>query len=197
MVLIPAAAAGPAGGDDGTATGAPFLLDRLEVTVGRFRGFCAQSGLPMPKQPAGSTERHPVVAVKWSDAVEYAAWSWRRLPREEEWERAARGPEALAYPWGNVDEETRRNGPGSEDGFPRLAPVGSYPSGASPDGALDMAGNVWEWCQEWNEPLRLMKIIRGGSWFNDRTYLRGSHRAWDHPDFGSSTIGFRCAVSVE
>ena len=163
---------------------------------------------------------YPVVHVTWGQASLYCTWAERRLPTEAEWERAARGDDFRNYPWG--DE------PPSEvyTNFNRLvndtSRVGSYAPGASPFGALDMAGNVWEWVAdlyrggyysvspEHNPPGpesngTNRRVIRGGSfqdeWINLRVSKRGSalgplpNAPFDNPDRDgehSSKIGFRC-----
>ena len=189
-----------------------FLIDRVEVTVGQYERFSNETGRSMPRQLPESTEHHPVVWVKWDAATAYATWTGRRLPSEEEWERAARGPEGRVYPWGNADDECRRNGPGAEDGFVGIAPVGSYASGVTQGGAFDMAGNVWEWCEDWYnesfyqnpqavEPLCAIpgegRVLRGGSWNYTARYCRAACRYRSAPDVRNFAYSFRvvCAMT--
>src|SRR5262249_43320914 len=127
---------------------------------------------------------HPAVSINWRDATAYVAWladhtghPWR-LPSEAEWEKAARSTDGRIYPWGDFFDLSRAN---TGDGTERTTtPVGSFPSGISPYGALDMAGNVWEWTSTLYKPLPYTssdgrdqvlwegnRVLRGGSW-NDR-----------------------------
>ncbi len=124
-----------------------FWLGQCEVTVAQYRALCKVTGRGMPEGAAA--EDHPVVGVRWEDAKGYCDFHGLRLPTEAEWEYAARGPEGRAYPWGsewdkgkccNIDNQ----GPGHT-----TFAVGSFPEGASWCGALDMAGNVSEWCNDW------------------------------------------------
>lgn len=137
-----------------------FALDRTEVTRGAY-GLCVQQGVCRPPAVPGRPpdpsallpKELPVAYVSWHDAATYCRWAGKRLPSEAEWEKAARGPDGRRYPWGN-DFSCRRGNFGNfagdgrcaDEGAPgKLLPVGSFADGASPYGALDMAGNVWEW----------------------------------------------------
>ena len=175
---------------------------------------------------------HPVVCVTWNDAQAFIRWLNRvdgrrpegwvyRLPTEAEWEYAARGADGRAYPWGSEWTGKRANVSGSEsglpwgeagldDGFPRTAPVGSYsPDGDSPFGACDMAGNVWEWCEdsyasdfyaksEAEDPLweeGSARAERGGSWAFTRDRCRTSHRFGLGPSKSYDNLGFRVVLA--
>lgn len=158
---------------------------------------------------------YPVVGVSWYEAEAFANWAGARLPTEEEWEKAARGTEGLTHPWGNTWDSTRlnycdRNCPYSwkdsegDDGYAFTAPVGSYPSGASPYGALDMAGNVWEWVDAWYKGYpgterqsvafgETYRVLRGGCWFDEPASGRGARRYAVDPEMRVEAIGFRLA----
>jgi formylglycine-generating enzyme required for sulfatase activity len=183
-----------------------FLIDRVEVTNRRYR-TCAEAGACSPPLgPAyGDATKldHPVSLVSWRQARAYCRWAGKRLPTEAEWEKAARGTDGRRYPWGEVFEPARLNA-----GYSRGAvAVGSFSDGASPYGALDMAGNVWEWTSSLYRPYpydgadgredpeaRGARVNRGGSWYYDATYVRAAYRATaDHQYRRVADLGFRCA----
>lgn len=152
-------------------------------------------------------DRHPINCLDWFQAKAYCEWAGKRLPSEIEWEKAARGTDGRKYPWGNegfaagkklaniADESARHDYPkwtiekGYDDGFLGTAPVGSFPAGASPYGALDMIGNVWEWLSDDNPGGR---SVRGGS-SSSPSYVRVSTRSWYDPKGRYERIGVRCA----
>ncbi len=126
---------------------APFKIDKYEVTNAQYARFVAATGHRPPlhwengRIPDG-LELHPVTMVSWFDALKYAQWAGKRLPSEAEWERAARGTDGRRWPWGNSMDPNRLN---TYYQVGSTTVVGSYPGGASPEGVLDMAGNVSEW----------------------------------------------------
>jgi formylglycine-generating enzyme required for sulfatase activity/serine/threonine protein kinase len=166
---------------------------------------------------------HPINCIDWDQAAAYCMWNGQRLPTEAEWEYAALGNDGREYPWGNgAPSATRVNACGGEcvavatresipfeplyddnDGWETTAPVGSYPEGASPFGALDMAGNVAEWTADWygvyspqaeTDPqgpkTGSSRVFRGGSWAG---FIRGADRRWPDPKVRATNLGFRCA----
>lgn len=159
-----------------------------------------------PKNYSRYTDpQQPRVGVTWYEAVAFAKWRGVRLPSEAEWEYAARGKDGRIYPWGDkfdADKAIFRESRG------KLAPVGSRPDGASWVGALDMAGNVWEWCStifhkdEFAYPFKFdqrdslngdqMRMLRGGGYSTIANNLRSAFRFRSEPDHFSFDIGFRC-----
>ena len=203
-----------AGGDDGVPHGrrvrvSPFFLQQHEVTNAEYRRFD-------PRHDPDAPGDHPVTNVSWYDGMAYAAWLGGTLPTEAQWEFAARGRTGRRYPWGNERPTPMRANYASdrnEDGHPpSVSAVEAYPEGATPDRIYDLAGNVWEWCldgsspAEGNDPLlepvlvdplglphTNIRILKGGSYFNDEKYLVSARHNFLHPDGTESVVGFRVA----
>jgi len=209
------------GRDDGDPLARPahmmqleaFYIDQTEVTNAEYRKFIVATGHSAPsgwsegRYPSGHDNR-PVCDVSCRDAEEYAAWAGKRLPSEAEWEAAARGADGRIYPWGNEWKPGLAN-IGAKIGERQIQDVGQYKSGASPAGAFDMIGNVWEWTKDvfslypnskavipsaLKEPERY-RIIRGGAFDGDQAN-DASYRGYVEADRGYDKTGFRCAKSV-
>jgi formylglycine-generating enzyme required for sulfatase activity len=154
----------------------------------------------------------PVVGVSWYECMAYCRWlsaetgRLYRLPTEAEWEKGARGLEGWLYPWGNEAEASRLNIWEGEQVVSATTPVGIYPTGATPLGVFDCAGNVWEWCfTRWQKPYQAqedtgglddlegtaIRVLRGGSWYARLNYARCAFRSRYLPDGRSSRAGFR------
>ncbi|NUQ69533.1 MAG: SUMF1/EgtB/PvdO family nonheme iron enzyme [Chthonomonadales bacterium] len=174
-----------------------FRIMKTPVTVAMYRAYCDAAGVPMPKAPKwGWLDDHPMVNVSWNDAKAFCTWAGLALPTEEQWEKAARGTDGREYPWGNRFHESlavcrvRRSREST-------ARVGSIPAGASPYGCLDMAGNVWEWCEDLYDGQSNGRVLRGGSWFIVSGGLRAAVRNGNSPDNRVSDFGFRCVDSQQ
>ena len=183
-----------------------FLIDRAEITVAQYKQFNPDydetlytSGEECPQCPA--------MAINWFNAQRYCHWAGKRLPTENEWEAAARGTSDHPFPWGDQPLEGYGNIQGGQDGFVDAAPTGSFPKGASPLGALDMIGNVWEWV---STPVMLsslaesqpglqsnsLYLAKGGGWRSPPEMATISYRNLADPNINNPTFGFRCAKST-
>ena len=209
-----------------------YCLDRTEVTVKAYAACVAAKACTAVDLTAArfcnrdDRPAHPVNCVDWHQATAYCAWAGKRLPSEAEWEHAARGRDGRTYPWGNEPPSAQRlNSCGTEcvawakrvltedwaamydgdDGWETTSPVGSYPDGASPFGALDMAGNVWEWTADRygayqapppENPLP-SHVSRGGGWhYAGAGIVRAALRGRTATTLRSNGNGFRCARSL-
>ena len=185
----------------------PFWMDVTEVTVGQFKKFLELSGYK-PAEPIdwdnvseySPSDKHPMIVVSWHDATAYAKWVGKRLPTEKEWEWAARGGlQNKEYPWGDDESLARdyanREGIGGKDRWEYCAPVGSFqPNGY---GLFDMAGNVWEWCQDWYDSNENSRVLRGGAWYYGTSILRVAYRSRRPPTLRYVNRGFRCVSGLE
>lgn len=184
-----------------------FYIDRTEVTNSEYSKYCQATDYPVPPhwingQFRPEQEQHPVTHINWWEAQAFAKWKGKRLPTEAEWEKAARGTDGRAYPWGSDWDDKRvvwaKDDPDS---------VGSKPEGASVYGVLDMAGNVYEWTSGWYRAYphstykfaqygTQYKVIRGGGFdgepYDTKTLSRSLLRAQSR----SSWVGFRCVQDV-
>jgi formylglycine-generating enzyme required for sulfatase activity len=177
-----------------------FWIDQTEVTQAMY-AKCSAEGCTKPTCKSGG-DNYPIVCVDWASAKAYCEWAGRRLPDEFEWEKAARGTEGSLYPWGNekatceyaVMDEGNGNGCGKGDS---AWEVGSKPAGISPYGALDMAGNVWEWVEDWDYYAvnGAGRVLRGGGFFSIASTVRSAKREVLHrPIDRNKSLGFRCAM---
>ena len=224
----------------------PYAIAQYPVTNAQFRFFIEAGGYTDPRwldscwtaegrayrqkenwtqprywdDPKYALPNQPVVGVSWYEALAYARWLVAtpgknyRLPTEAEWERSARHTDGRLYPWGSEWQDGLANS--KEAGIGRPTSVGIFPGGKAECGALDMSGNVWEWCQTrwrdekqqdypqpWADDSRenlngkenILRVIRGGAYNNEKDYLRCACRSWDAPSYWSYLIGFRIVLS--
>ncbi|MEY2932186.1 MAG: hypothetical protein RL033_2935 [Pseudomonadota bacterium] len=200
-----------------------FWIDRFEVTVSQYER-CVEVGACSPRPTSEGTPRfdlpdYPVSRVSWLDARDYCSFRGARLPTEAEFERAARGLSARRYPWGQLWNSWVANhgrfgwdSTDAADGFAELAPVGSFPAGATPEGVYDLGGNVAEWTADRYAPVydarpardpqgppasvTNLRVVRGGSYVQARFRLRGASRSFAEPSERRATLGLRCARSA-
>lgn len=232
----------------------PFWIMQTEVTNAQYRAFIAANGyenetfwgtkgwqwlqanryivqLAYWEDEGFNGNEQPVVGVSWYEANAYVRWMAAetaldlRLPTEAQWEKAARGPAGLIFPWGNAWDGKQLNycdknckydskDEAIDDGYAFTAPVDSYPGGASPYGAFNMAGNVWEWTNSLDRAYPYQaddgredeteagasasweRVVRGGSWDLNPSLARTAERVGFNPDHRTSLIGFRLVVAV-
>ena len=176
---------------------AAFYIDRTEITVTQFRKYQPNYD-EKPYTGGEDCPDCPAMGINWIQASKYCRWAGKRLPREEEWEAAARGVTNFSYPWGEVFLPHRSNLLGEEDGYLFSAPVGSFQSGSSASGVMDMAGNVWEWVdsKKSTRPQPETRIVKGGGWTSDEKQARISFRNHVNLKMKNPTFGFRCAKSL-
>jgi formylglycine-generating enzyme required for sulfatase activity len=206
-----------------------YRIDKYEVTNAQYAVFVQATNHRVPKHwptsrsTGGSRPSiayppekadHPVVYVDWYDANEYCHWAGKRLPTEEEWEKAARGTDGRIFPWGNSFDAKKANTPQywlSSNREGDTMAVGQFDNGKSPYGLYDMAGNVYEWTANWYKPYphntefnvhygEKNKIVRGGSWYDCLSYGCGLsspsyNRSRFAPEIRNKGFGFRCAKS--
>jgi len=213
-----------------------YYIDKYEVTNAQYHQFWLADGGEKSKhapasygnaysigdwpEVAKTKPDYPVVGVSWFDAQAYCQWAKKRLPTEAEWEKAARGVDGRTWPWGGdvhaeIDGKNAHfNSWDGNDGYDNtLAPKETYPTGVSPYGVHDMAGNVWEWVADWykdedyyshspqNNPKGpdkgKLRVVRGGSWRNREYINRCANRYYCYPDTWGNTLGFRCVKDVQ
>ncbi len=189
-----------------------FWIDKYEVNNLHYKQFVESTNSRSPRSwPDGKFPipfaHYPVTFVSWYDAKRFCEWAGKRLPKEAEWEKAARGTDGRVYPWGNEFDPKRANtGESKQEG---VAPVGSYEMGVSPFGVYDMVGNVWEWVDDWYQPYpgntytsevfgEKNKVLKGGSWGGTGHYAlsvfyRIPYRLFAPPEEAYPDGGLRCA----
>lgn len=202
-----------------------FYIDKFELTNGRYLEFVKATNHRVPQNPKNATRNlwqgdtitesltdRPVVNVDWADANAYCQWAGKRLPTEAEWEKAAKGTADRRFPWGNVEPTNKHlNFNQQWIGEKTLMPVGSYELGKSPFGVYDMAGNVWEWVNDWYDAKYYEKspaknptgpetgtkrVLRGSGWQNETPTVRIFTRVDSDPTIRNESTGFRCAMDA-
>jgi eukaryotic-like serine/threonine-protein kinase len=194
-----------------------FYMDKYEVTNAHYKTCVEASGCtphPLTQSRTRSSyydnsdfDNYPVIFVDWDQAAAYCKWRGGNLPTEAQWEKAARGTDGRTYPWGEGISCDKGN---FADCTGDTTSVGSYESGKSPYGIYDMAGNIWEWVNDWydsayyqSSPLSnptgpssgTLRVMRGGSWNDNYNYARSAIRYYISPNqqYNLFFIGFRCA----
>lgn len=193
-----------------TVTLETFRIDKFEVTNQQYYLYVLATGADPPLSWARGTydpekARYPVFGVTLEEARGFAKWAGKRLPTEDEWERAARYIDGRTWPWGDKAalEDSRipchcLDSAVDESGRVTVSEVGKYPNGDSPEGVSDLAGNVWEWTSTAvDKGGRKLFVLKGGSFLTPPEACRGSNRLLDDPELGSMDVGFRCVMDAE
>ena len=189
-----------------------YEISKYEVTFDQYDYFCDDTRRAKPESMAVGRGKHPVINISWEDANAFCAWLSEKtegkrfsLPTEAQWEKAARGTGKFRYPWGN-DSPTCVLANYNNCIGTATAVVGSYPNGQSPYGVLDMAGNVWEWCNDWydgnyynisgnNDPQGPVsgttRVVRGGCYSSNADNIRTTERSSHDPKRSFQYVGFR------
>lgn len=194
-----------------------YWIDKYPVTNEKYRAFIEEGGYEnqvcwSPEGWRWKTEKsivrpaywhdgrwdkpnHPVVGVSYYEAEAYAKWAGKKLPAEQEWEKAARGEDGRQYPWGEEFGSDKCNS--RESGIGHTTPVTHYVNGISPYGAYDMAGNIWEWCASWYDERNGQRVVRGGSYYNVpvdlRVFSRHEYNVVDRLTY----LGFRVVKGID
>ena len=206
----------------------PYYIDRYEVSAFQFSKFLNhhqkkaylyfQTGLGVTIEKVGGLffprlglSNSPANRVSWYGADAYCRWVNKRLPTEAEWEKASRGTDGRIFPWGDEFPTNNRvtfRRKFNQLGFKALEKIDSMPDGRSPYGIHHMAGNVWEWVNDWYGDIYYeespyanpkgpdsgtSKVLRGGNWYYKAYYMRTTYRFNDKPDIFKNWQGFRCA----
>ena len=194
-----------------------YYIDQYEVTNRQYQAFVDATGYVTDAEHKSEAKtwrteytqgkaNFPVVWMSWNDARAYCKWAGKRLPTEAEWEKAARGGDARIWPWGSEWNQNRLNS--LVGGRKTTTAVGSFPEGASPYGAMDMAGNVWEWVNDWYQANYYQtgndtnpvgpesgedRVLRGGGYNNGLQDVRTANRHKGGQTGYAPDHGFRCA----
>ena len=186
-----------------------FYIDRYEVTNAQYKRFIDATGHESPYHWENGTyspgkDKYPVINVSWHDAKAYALWTGKRLPTEDEWEKAARGTNGQVYPWGdefNPDNVRTAEALLATHLSPRdllryAAPVDEFKKDRSPYGVYDTAGNVMEWTDSWYQDSKT-KVVKGAAWVQLGPRARSASKEGAKPDTVSHLLGFRCAMGAD
>ncbi len=186
-----------------------FSIDKLLISRAEYKKCIAAGGCPeiperLAKPSSVPPDNHPVL-VTFKEAESYCKWAGKRLPTEDEWEKAARGTGGRVYPWGKVRTGKPRanfcdekcgypwRDPKINDGYHITSPVGAFPKGASPYGLLDMSGNVKQWVTPVGLELKPgERLARGSSWYTPAPQTRVCNRHLWHEGIRIDDKGFRC-----